>query len=163
MLKHMEELLALHRSLHEVSEEKRRAILGNRIDELSMWVNRESRIVKQMAGKQAEWRMAVANVLAERGLHPESSMTLSDIAGMIRPEEGREELLNLQDKLLEAIRQVKEANENNRRLIEQSLEFVQYTMDLMTGFGGPDVTYEKPSGPQKAPDGSSRSRFDARA
>lgn len=162
MLNHMEDLLTLHRKLLAISEGKREAILGNRIDELSMWVNRESRTVKEMANAQAAWRKAVAGVLAERGVHPESSMTLADIAGMIRPDEGREDVLRLQEELLAAIRQVKEANDHNRRLIEQSLEFVQVTLELIAGAGQPDVTYEKPSRPHKPADGAT-ARFDARA
>lgn len=163
MLKHMEDLLALQQSLREAAAGKRNAILGNRIDDLSMWVNRESRIVRQMAEKQAAWRSIVAGVLAERGIHPESSMTLSDIAAMVRPEEGREQILKLQGQLLEAIREVKEANERNRMLIEQSLEFVQYTLELAGGYLEQDVTYDKPAQSHKMPDAGSWTRFDARA
>jgi len=163
MLKLMEELLALHRSLHEISEQKRQALLGNRIDELLTWVNRESRIIKEMAGKQTSWCVAVANVLAERGIHPESSMMLADIAMMIRPEDGREDVLRLQGQLLEAIRRVKEANEQNRKLIEQSLEYVQYILDAMAGSTEIDITYEKPAHAPKTPEGGTWARFDARA
>lgn len=163
MIKQMEDLLALQQSLQQIGEQKRQAILGNRIDELSMWVNRESRLIKQLAEKQAAWRQAVANVLARRGIHPESSMTMADIAGMIRPEEGRDKVLRLQGELLGVIRRVREDNERNRQLIEQSLEFVQYTLELAGGYREQDVIYERPTQAHKPQDGTVRNRFDARA
>jgi len=163
MIKQMKELLALQRTLLEIGEGKRQAILENRIDDLAALVNQESRVVREMAAAQAAWREAVSRVLAEKGFHPESSLALADIAALVRPGEGREELLKLRDELLAAIGRVKEANERNRRLIEQSLEYVQYTLDLMAGADGPDITYEKPSRPNKAPDGHAWTRFDAKA
>lgn len=163
MIKQMEDLLALQQSLQQIGEQKRQAVLGNRIDELSMWVNRESRLIKQLAEKQAAWRKAVAHVLAQRGIHPDSSMTMTDIAGMIRPEEGRDDVLRLQEQLLGVIRRVKEDNERNRQLIEQSLEFVQYTLELAAGYREQDVIYERPTQANKPQDGTGRNRFDARA
>ena len=92
MIKQMKELLALHRTLLEIGEGKRQAILENRIDDLAALVNRESRVVREMAAAQAAWREAVSRVLAEKGFHPESSLALADIAALVRPGEGREEL-----------------------------------------------------------------------
>jgi len=163
MIKHMKELLALNRTLLDIAGEKRQAILENRIDDLAALVNRESRVVRDMAGVQAAWRSAAGNVLAARGFHPDSSMSLRDIAMLVRPGEGREELLKLEEQLAAAVRQVKEANERNRRLIDQSLEYVQYTLDLMAGADGPDVTYDNPSQSHRMPDGHAWTRFDARA
>lgn len=160
----MKTMLDLHRTLLETSEGKRQAILGNQVSELAGWVNKETRLMKQVSEAQKQWRTAIMQFLVGRGMMPRSSITLDEIAELVEPEETRIALLDLQRQLMDLLLELKERNANNQQLIEKSLDYVNYSLDLVYGASGQDVVYGNPVSKGNANGAAQRYfQFDTRA
>lgn len=164
ILTHMRDLLSLHRLLLEISTSKRQALVDNQVNELAGLVHKESRLMKQITETQQEWRKAVSQLLISQGKLPKSSLTLADIAQWITPEDSRRELLALQEQLLDLIQELKQQNTRNQQLIEQSLDYINYSIDLVSGGGSQEVVYDNPAASGKARSAADRAyNFDTRA
>ena len=76
-----------------------------------------------------ERKAAVANLVAGQS-RTAYSATLSDCLPFLQREE-QDELLTVQNQLLNQIDQLKEVNKLNQQLIEQSLQFVNLSIDMI--------------------------------
>ncbi len=163
MIARLAELLASHQALHEVVEHKRQALVANQLDTMAGYVNQESRLMKQIIEQDSQWKAAVQQFVATRGLKTNKSYTVTEIMGLVdRPSE-REELKKLQSELLEVIVRIKQINVVNGRLINQSLDFFDYSLDLMGGGFEQETVYRNPAQSGKTAQGSPGwTRFDAR-
>ena len=164
VLSHMEDMLSLHQLLLDVSEGKKQAIIANQVKDLAEWVSKESRLMKQVTAKQNLWRDTVAGLLVSLGRNPENSMTIADIAALVAPNEGGHQLLSLQQQLLDIIHELKARNQSNQQLIEQSLAFINYSLELSSGGFGQEMVYHNPSHSGQQLNGNIlNNRFDTRA
>ena len=163
MLTHMEQLLVLHDALLEASEGKRQAIVANQVDQLAAWTSKESRLMKQVTERQSLWRDAVAAFLASRGMKPTSSLTTAQIADMIAPGREKDRLNHLQEQLLGRIQELKANIGRNQRLIEKSLEVINYSVDLLYGDNEQESVYHNPAQTSHSASGARNIRFDTRA
>ena len=119
-----EQLLAL-------SLKKTPVIVSEDLDELSKITDEEQIIVSRINHLDAQRNEAIndiANVLNK----DVDKLKIVDLIKMLatRPEE-QEKLAVVFDKLQENVRNVKRANEQNRELIEQALELVQFNMNVL--------------------------------
>lgn len=164
ILTHMRQLLSLHRTLLETGEGKKEALIHNQVNELAGWVNKESRLIKQITETQHEWRTSVFLLLTSLGKKPSSLLTITDISQWITPEESRKELLDLHRQLLDLIQELKQQNTRNQQLIERSLDYINYSIDLVSGGNSQEVVYGNPTASSKAGNGAHRYyNFDTRA
>lgn len=164
IIAHMKDLLSLHRTLLEWSDSKKQSIIDNQVNDLAQWVNKEMRMMKKIAETQERWREAVSEFLASKGMKPDHSTTITDIAGFLEHEADRTELTGLQQQLLEAIQELKTRNALNQQLIEQSLAYINYSIDLYTGGFAQEATYRNPAQNKPSPAGGKHKvRFDTRA
>ena len=119
-----EQLLAL-------SMRKTPVIVSEDLDELSKITDEEQIIVSRINHLDAQRNEAIndiANVLNK----DVDQLKIVDLIKMLaaRPEE-QTKLAAVFDKLQENVRNVKRSNEQNRELIEQALELVQFNMNVL--------------------------------
>ena len=105
-------------------------------------------------------REAVNRFLAKKGV-ADHNVTMADIQKFVTKAE-REQMQQLQEKLLQMMSALVQQNELNRQLTEQSLQFVNMSLSMLA----PEptlLTYERPD--QKRGDSGSQSRsiFDSKA
>ena len=163
MIARLTDLLATHQALRDVVESKRRALVANEVDELAGYVNQETRLLKQITEQDRLWKAEVQQFVAERGLKTNRSYTVAEIMQLIdRPSE-REELNRVQFELLDVIVNIKQTNAFNGRLIAQSLDFIDYSLDLTGGGFEQEAVYHNPAqSGSNAKGNTGRTRFDAR-
>jgi hypothetical protein len=164
MITHLEKLLSLHRTMLELTESKRQALVDNQVNEIAGYVNQESRLIKQVSEMDIELRSAVAVYVGERGLKPKAGITVSEIVNLVDNHVERETIKQIQLELLDTIHEIKRSNAINEQLIEQSLAYINYSLDLYTGSFAQDSVYQNPMQSGKPSIGSkSNIRFDTRA
>lgn len=105
-----------------------------------------------------ERKAAVATLVAGQS-RTAYSATLSDCLPFFQKEE-QDELLAVQNQLINQIKQLKEVNELNQQLIEQSLQFVNLSIDMILP-EPQEITYNKRT--QYDEPATSRSIFNSKA
>ena len=117
--------------LLSLSLKKTPVIVSADLEALSLITDEEQVIVSRLANiekKREECMKDIANVV-NRDV---STLKLGDLIAMLntRPQE-QQKLAVLHDKLSTTIAQMRRSNEQNRQLIESSLEMVQFDMNVI--------------------------------
>lgn len=152
-----EQLLAL-------SMKKTPVIVSEDLDALSQITDEEQIIVSRinhLDAQRAEATNDIANVLNK----DVNQLKIVDLIKMLaaRPQE-QEKLAVVYDRLRENVRNVKRANEQNRELIEQALELVQFNMNVLQAVNKAPETANYNKGAYSTGDmiGASNKTFDAK-
>jgi flagellar biosynthesis/type III secretory pathway chaperone len=85
---------------------------------------------------------------------------VGDLIKLVKAEDEKA-LADKQKQLLETIEKLRELNQLNQKLIEQSLAFIEYSMDLVLGPSEDNATYQNPVHQQQGV--KRRGMFDSRA
>jgi flagellar biosynthesis/type III secretory pathway chaperone len=139
----LNQMSELHEQLYVLGTQKKDALIANDVDTITQITQKETRLMKQIAELDKLRSNAVVYFLQEKGLRPQTNMTMSDLLKVVFKAEEKQQLSDAQSRLLAVLEQLKEQNERNRQLIEQSLAFINYSLDLVTG-GDEDPVYHNP-------------------
>lgn len=133
VLRHVNGLIGIHRELLALAGEKKQAIIDNRVDDVSRIVNQESRLVRKIEEAEKEWKDLARHFAEAQGLRKKGALTLGEMIRHIHHADEKLALKQAQQELVTVISELKKANELNQDLIRQSLAFINYSLDLMTG------------------------------
>ncbi|MCM3493482.1 flagellar protein FlgN [Paenibacillus sp. FSL K6-1566] len=151
----------LHRQLIEAGNDKKQAIIANDVERLAAVMNRENRLLKQVAETEALRQGAAEDFLREKGIRSQLQLTVTEMTRLVFNPDEKTELLDVQRQLMDRLTELKELNQINRELIEQSLAFIDYSLNLLVSRPEDDMLYQNPN--QPSPAGKGRSMFDTRA
>ncbi|RLQ96793.1 flagellar protein FlgN [Falsibacillus albus] len=129
LIESLEKLSALHQSLLHLAEKKTEVIKVGDISGLNDLIKDEQTHIKAIE-MMNERRQHAANALQKQ--HQLKEATISAIIPKL---DGPLQMKahTLQNKLTEQLISLKEINELNQQLLEQSLQYVWLNLDLMTG------------------------------
>ena len=127
----MEQMILHHDSLLELSEQKVPVLVGNKVEELNRIVHKEAQLVRQLGECENRRVEAVNHFLISKGFRPTPAITMNEVIKLIFRQEDKEMAAHLQGELLSRMLQLKLLNEKNVQLIEQSLAFIDYSLDLV--------------------------------
>lgn len=161
VIRSLEALNEIHETLLKLGEQKRQVLINNKVNELTQITNQESKLMKQVAGQEQQWLDYTTKFLEEKGYKPNPDMTMTELVKLVFNAEEKQSLLDTQSKLLRTIQKLKEMNALNQQMIEQSLSYIDYTLDLMTGDPDQDMFYKNPS--QQAKKSKGKGFFDTKA
>ncbi|MDA8212021.1 MAG: flagellar protein FlgN, partial [Clostridia bacterium] len=108
---------------------------------LEEFTKQEEKIVVQV-GKLEEQRSRVHQALANHFHVPEPEITLSELASKLSTELSGK-LSQVGDGLKDILTELKDVNSLNSELVKQSLDYIEFTVNLITSMG------ETPSYPEK--------------
>lgn len=157
----LEQLIALHEQLLELGETKRQVLIRNDVDELTRITNRESKLGKEIDGVNQLRLEATARFLQGKGYRMNPSVTVSDLTKLVFNAEEKNALVSVQRSLTDCLNRLREQNDLNQKLIEQSLSFINYSIDLVSG-PEDEAIYRNP-GLQQGQSGKRSGYFDTRA
>ena len=134
----MEELIStlsqekdIYLALLPIAEEKTKAIVANDLERLQEITNREQEAVNRINAMERKRNEVITNMGIVLGRKPEELT----IAEMIRIAEkqpkDRDALTELKDALGKAVKRLADVNERNNMLIKQSLDMIQFNMNLI--------------------------------
>lgn len=161
IIQQMEAMLQLQNQLMELAEEKTKVIIDNRVNDLARITSAETKLIRQVAECEKACADAVRNMLETKGFPPRTAVTMSGLAKLITNPNEKEALRHLQQQLSEVIDRLKQRNDLNQQLIEHSLAFINYTIDLTVG-APDDMMYGK-NEEEQLKYHSGRGMFDTRA
>ena len=153
-----------YENLLALSMRKTPVIVSEDLDELSKITDDEQIIVSRinnLDNQRTEAINDIANVLNK----DVNQLKIVDLIKMLaaRPEE-QEKLASVHDRIRENVRNVKRINEQNRELIEQALELVQFNMNVLQSVNKAPETANYNKGAYNTGDviGMSNKAFDAK-
>ncbi|MBU9711766.1 flagellar protein FlgN [Evansella tamaricis] len=156
-------MTALHERFNDKALQKQEAVKKGDIPGLEKVMKEESALIQQLRKLETTRQHAVKTWMEEKGLVKED-ITMDALLQFF-PEEERKELQHWQQRLVMEIKKLKEQNELNQQLIEESLRFVNISLETVQPqqqFGN----YHRPSGKTGEDDdlgSGTRPLFDSKA
>lgn len=134
----MEELIStlskerdIYVELLPIADEKTKAIVANKPEELQVITNREQEAVDRISSLERKRSEVVKNIGIVLGRKPEE-LTLTELIRISERQPKEQEVLaELKDSLGKIVRRLAELNERNKMLIEQSLSMIEFNMNLI--------------------------------
>ncbi|MDO3412085.1 flagellar protein FlgN [Saccharibacillus sp. CPCC 101409] len=145
LLETLEQMEVAHRRMLELGEQKRTAIMQNDVDRLIAIANQESKLVKAI-GTLDDRRADEAHAFMQtKGIKSKLNLTITELARLVFDLDEKARLLDVQQRLASALSELKLLNETNQQLIQQSLSFINFSIDVMVGAPEDNYTYTHPS------------------
>ena len=155
---------SLYEDLLKLSMSKTPVLISGDIEALSRITEDEQEIVNKVNAldkKREEGMKDIANVLGK----DVKTLKLTDLIEILRSRPAEQNrLAAIYDKLSDTIGQMKRTNEQNRELIESSLEMVQFDMNVLQAYKAAPETanYSKNALNSGAYMGNTKGGFDAK-
>lgn len=128
----------IYRDYVDIAKKKKDLIIKGNIKELDHVTGLEQDMILNM-GKIDKIRAAIiGNLLNE--LQVKEIANISELVPYLE-EEDRVKVLSLKDKLEKVLQEIQELNDLNGRLIQQSLEYIDFNLNLMTSANTQGTTY----------------------
>jgi FlgN protein len=143
-----------------LAKEKQKSVIDNRVDQLMTFTAKESKAIITMEQLNQDITKYTLLCWAEIGLVAKPTSTLADLIQALPRAEQKSALTIAGERLKEQVHLMKEQNDRNQQLVRQSIEFIAFQIDLLSGPFDDDVTYS-PNRPANA--GTPRRTFDTRA
>ncbi|MDB5052775.1 MAG: FlgN protein [Bacilli bacterium] len=145
LLQTMDRLILTHLALLELAEKKTSILVHNQVDKLNKIVNKETNLMKQVMALDLQRIEDISEFLLEKGYKPNPKITVDDLAKLVVKAEDKKMLKDAQVKLLTTIDELRKLNVLNQQLIEQSLAFIEYSIDIISSPNDEDVVYHHPN------------------
>ena len=126
----LEKLETMHKSLLEHSYKKTELIKKGDMAELDNMLKTEQSHVAAIETLEKQRQQVVTDYLRAKGIAPSDSPTVSDVIEVAEPEE-RNHLDAARKRLTLVIDDLRKQNDLNQRLIFQSLQIVNMTLDML--------------------------------
>lgn len=142
----LEQLIEVHTQLIGIAKDKREAIMANDIDIINKTIKAESKWIQRLTELNQERMTVSLQLLKENGVKPQEGVTLRKLYGVIFNPEQRAQLSNLELQLKEQLNELRQRNELNQQLLQQSIDFVQFSIDLIVPQADDSYIYRNPAG-----------------
>ncbi len=156
----LQKMQTLHEALLSLAIQKQRVVIGNKTDELMKIMKLENRVIKQIQEVDYQLRIWIAQYLHSKDFPVQYTITISEFSKYLFHPDEKDAVVAAREMLLGTLAQLKSINEQNQKMIEESLKFIDFSIDLMTG-GGDDIVYQNPH--QQSTGVGRSSMFDSKA
>jgi flagellar biosynthesis/type III secretory pathway chaperone len=140
----LDNLTNLHRALYTLAIQKKDVLIKNEVDQLVAITQQEQKLIKAVAAAEDARLEAVRVIYAEKGIALGES-SLAELIKLTTGAEDKSRLTHYRNELIRIVSELREANELNQQLLEQSLSFVNRTLDLITDSPEEDFIYSNPA------------------
>jgi flagellar biosynthesis/type III secretory pathway chaperone len=158
----LDQLVQHHERLLEIEVEKHTILLGSNPEGLIPLLHKQSKLLKTIDYWEAERKAAIDRYLLTSGIVADA-FTISDLVKLVTDTPMKESLETYRNSLYKLIAEISTKNQVNQQLIEQSMSFVDLTLQLITEQPDRDVIYSGKNQLQKTGSQGGRSFFDAKA
>lgn len=139
----LQKQLSLYEKLLECEESKKPLILKNEIVQLNVITQKEKLLTAQADELETSRLLMTARYFKEIGFRNRSGV-LSDLIKSVNKPDEKRQLLELHERLTSILKQLKQVNEANQQLIKQSLDFINFSINLMIEDPNEDMVYQHP-------------------
>ncbi|WCK54200.1 flagellar protein FlgN [Aneurinibacillus sp. Ricciae_BoGa-3] len=158
----LEQLIREHERMLKLAKQKKEVLIAGAIADLARIIQFESRSIKNIQALELERERHVSLYFMLRGVRKET-VYLSDLIEAAGDSEAGRALHRCQQRLNNLLKELKNLNELNQQLIQQSLAYVNLTLEEMTTPVEDHYTYRKPVEPQFTNRSGGQRFFDSKA
>lgn len=157
LLNKLQDLLKAHETLLLISDEKTDVLIEGNMEAFQKILLSEKKAVKELSRAENE-RQKVSTQYASDYKLTEEEVTVTSLIERLTGSDEQQQLEDITTKLVNCITELKRKEEMNRVLIQQSMQFVQFSLDVMN----PNI--EKMNyGHKSKNSNNARSTFDSQA
>ena len=134
----MEELITtlskeeeLYRELLPIQERKTQIIIENNIEQLQVITGEEQETIDKVTALERKREEIIKDIGTVLNKNPKTLTLTNLIQIMAKQPEDRDKLQELHDRLEESVKKLVKVNERNQMLIKQSLEMIEFNMNLL--------------------------------
>lgn len=120
-----------------LSIEEKEILVSNDIEELQKLTNLKNMVITQN-NRLEKKRISLVNDIAEVMGSTEKDIDLSKLIEIMGEQPESEQLIELGKNLKETLDKLKEANTLNKQLLEASIEYVEYSLNVMRSSTNPE-------------------------
>ncbi|MBN6186963.1 flagellar protein FlgN [Aneurinibacillus sp. BA2021] len=158
----LDQLIVEHERMLKLAGHKKDVLIKGAINDLARILQFESRCITTIQSLEVEREKQISLYLMQRGVRKETCY-ISDLIEMTGNPELKKALTACQQKLGAVITELKHANELNQKLIEQSLAFVNMSLEELTAPPEDEHVYKKTTARANPYTQASRGFFDSKA
>ncbi|MEW4372166.1 flagellar protein FlgN [Paenibacillus kandeliae] len=156
----LKELNESHLQMIELGENKKQAVIKNNVNELIAIMNQESKVAKHIGQQEQEREQLVYAFLLDRGIKSKLRLNLAELARLVFDPTEKQQLLDVSSELFNTLQQFQQLNDLNKQLIQQALDYVDLSLEMMTLVPEQEATYQHPA--EKAYGATRSGLFDTR-
>ncbi|UJL45345.1 flagellar protein FlgN [Virgibacillus sp. NKC19-16] len=130
IIKTLENLVAIHEDLVSLSREKTKVVKEGSVEKLQSLLVKERKQIRTFEKVEKTRQEAVEAWFFENEL-PLTDTTITHMLEIISDEDEKQELTAVTTKLTELITTLKQQEQLNESLLNQSMKFVQLSLDMM--------------------------------
>lgn len=129
----------IYEEVLRLAKQKRRIIIEGRVKELDSITRKEQGMIVTLGKLENIRDSIVKNILKEI----EIKNDVQNITELVKyiENESKEKILEIKEKLMKILDQVKNENDLNSKLIKQSLEYIEFNKNLITSLESQGSTY----------------------
>jgi Mg2+ and Co2+ transporter CorA len=140
----LEKECELYTILLDLSYKKTQMIVDGKVKELEKIVEAEQRLIIQLGHFEDEREESIGRYAEEQGIEIKD-ITISYLISQAQ-DDLKVRLQKIQETLHQVVENQKEVNQLNERLIKNNLEFIDFSLGLITGRDQSGNIYEKTGG-----------------
>lgn len=119
--------IAIYKEIDKLAEEKKQVIISNDLKNLEKFTEFEEKMVFELGKAEKEREFIIEEIAKEMG--KSKNITVTEMLESI-PAQFALEIKKLKEELLDVVNSVKEKNEVNNLLIQESLNYVNFNLEL---------------------------------
>ena len=127
----LEKLEKMHRSLYELAVKKTDLVKSNQIEEIDRILKTEQAHVAAIETLEQQRQIQVKQYLTNKGISHAGTPTVAQVVEAAHEEPLLAELKELRERLMEIVAMLKAQNDLNQKLVFQSLQFVNMSLNMM--------------------------------
>ncbi|SDH79365.1 FlgN protein [Aneurinibacillus thermoaerophilus] len=127
----LERLLAEHERMLKLAGYKKEVLIKGDMDELACILQVESRCMNTIQSLEQEREQQISLYFMRQGIHKETCY-LSELIELADTPELKENLARCQKRLGDVIAELRTLNRLNQQLLQQSLAFINFTLEELT-------------------------------
>ena len=140
----LKKIILTYRALFTIADQKKAAIIANAIDEVNKFSIQETKMLKPLPEMEKEVRQLLTAIQRDLGFRPKMKMSLDELITLLVDPEQKTLLKETSDELVSISNKLKVANELNYQLVQQSIEYVNFSLDVLVGPEEEEYTYKRP-------------------
>ena len=127
----LEKLEKMHKSLLELALAKTEYIKQGNMEKLDQLIKNEQAHVAAINTLEQQRQSMVTDYLRAKGIALTDTPSVADVITAAENSESTEKLVSVRDRLIALLNQLKMQNDLNQKLVMNSLQFINITLDAM--------------------------------
>lgn len=146
MIEILKKQLEIYKEILKISEDKTDIIVEDKVEELKPMVDREENLVGQYISLEKQRIGIVKEFANQNGI--KEILKIDDLCKFF-PDDA-DEMQELKKEILDVTKKIKAKNSLNQELVKNSLDYINFSVGLITGTNRGSGTYGKGGNPLKS-------------